>query len=316
MHLRWFICCPFFLFACSHTPEAPAPESTGSVAVEDTTTAPVPVFHDCTLKRHTLQENEWWLHEQQILVTISADSTTYDKTSQSDSHRILEVYRTPECRLIFRQTLPVNHSPDFAYYIAKSDFETAVQWVLIRGFDCCYAYHTPTNRLAGPLRPKFSPAKLAGDAGSGSISDTRLWGHCLFGYAMDMGSFAFDMRDPDSPRALLPLREYVSEASGDMRGLYLIEVEKGRYQAIVPVYNFERVESDGLRLQVLFDRPRAIAMEQVNATSDHRNVLLKERVGDGFRPVGIDLEKASLYPFPAHATSLTDHALLKIMKGE
>lgn len=311
-----------YLFACTSSPDT-------STATDDTTQAPVAdtiaekaaaraEFHNCTLKRKTLEGNEWWLRDRQLLVTIAADSTTYDKASKTDSHRIVEVYKTSDCSKIFQQTLPVNMKPDFAYYLAKGDFDTLNQLILIRGFDRCYVYSVRENRLIGPLKPKFSPEKLAGDAGSGSISDTKMWGNYLFGYALDMGSFAFDMRDRSHPKAMLPLREFITEEGGDMRGIYLVEVTKGRYQAVVPIFNFESVESGGLRLKALFDQPRAIVPGKINATQDSRFILLQEQKSANAKtqPIGIDLEKARLFTLPANAAGMTEHDLLKIMKGE
>lgn len=321
MHYTGFgILLSLLFLACSGTPEA----TTTSEITEETADSinqaseAATQFHNCTLRRKTLQENEWWIKERGVLVTIAADSTTFDKASKSDSHRIVEVYKTQDCSKIFQQTLPVNKSPDFAYYIAKGDFDTLNQLVLIRGFDRCYAYSVTQNRLIGPLKPKFSPDKLAGDAGSGSISDTRIMGDYLFGYAVDMGSFAFDLRDKNNPKAMMPLREFIAEETGDMRGIYLVEITKDRYQAVVPVFNFESVESGGLRLATLFDQPRAIIPGKVNATKDNRFVLLKEQQSPGAKPqpIGIDLEKAALFALPAKAVDMTEHDLLKVMKGE
>ena len=308
------------LFACSSTNDTSTPTDTQEETVDSLGQASEAAtqFHNCTLKRKTLQENEWWIKERGVLITIAADSTTFDKASNADSHRIVEVYKTADCSKIFQQTLPVNMSPDFAYYLAKGEFDSLNQLVLIRGFDRCYAYSVVENRLIGPLKPKFSPDKLAGDAGSGSISDTRMLGNYLFGYAMDMGPFAFDLRDKNNPKAIMPLREFIAEEGGDMRGFYLVEVTRGRYQAVIPVFNYESVESGGLRLATLFDQPRAIIPGKVNATKDNRFVLLKEQQSQGAKPqpIGIDLEKAALFTLPNKAADMTEHDLLKVMKGE
>ncbi|HEB62274.1 MAG TPA: hypothetical protein ENI82_03885, partial [Bacteroidetes bacterium] len=134
----------------------------------------IPEKNNCHPDTKVLEDNQLWLRYQQKLIRIEADSSTLDK-NLGDSYRILNVYDTKTCKSIFKQTLPVNNSPDFPYYIAKINYNKNSNLVAIRGFEEVYCFDVNNNRLLAKMTPGFKNKRNAADAQSGMIQQLELW---------------------------------------------------------------------------------------------------------------------------------------------
>lgn len=213
-----------------------------------------PATHNCTITDKHLDKNIFWAQDQQLLFAIVANDETYDK-DLGDSHRILEVYNTKNCERIFQQTLPVNRSPDFPYYLAPGTYESKNEIVAIQGFANPYFFDCGRKRLSQPLEPEYLSEREAVDAQSGMIKGLTVWGNYLLGHAVDFGPFAFDIRNTARPKPVPPVAEYPIPKTAEFRYLFLLEEANGRYQAILPVSDFDAGGSV-FELQKLF--PQAI----------------------------------------------------------
>ena len=162
--------------------------------------------HDCEIDSEILEGNQLWIRDKETLVVITADSTTFDP-DYGDSHRILEVYDTKTCERIERQTLPVNFSPDYPYYLAQMSYNNARQIVGIRGMSVVYAYDVESKAMLPELTPEYKAERYGEDAQSGLIRRLEVWEKYLIGYAQDYGAFVFDLSDAQDPKALLPFAE-------------------------------------------------------------------------------------------------------------
>src|SRR5690606_37508017 len=130
--LIFFFAISTFLIACGD--ETPRQEITQTAADSlQAEGAAEPANPPCTIEANMLPGNERWLREAGVVVCVLADSTTRD-ADLGDSHRILEVLRTDSCRSIFRQTLPVDRSPDFHYQIADILYNNVTQIVALKSF--------------------------------------------------------------------------------------------------------------------------------------------------------------------------------------
>ena len=142
----FFLLLPILLFTMSCGDPAPSSDSTTpNKNIEnpgDSTTKPLadesaskqkslPDKHSCVPNGTILEDNQIWIRNHQLLVCIVADSVTKD-IDFGESHRILDVYDTKDCKLVNRNILPVNNSPDYPYYL------TPVTLFLVLRFIQCY----------------------------------------------------------------------------------------------------------------------------------------------------------------------------------
>jgi len=126
----------------------PTKEASNTIAQE------IPEKHPCTLNGILLDGNECYLKKEQQLVCILADSTTVDMDF-GESHRILEVYDTKDCSLVSRETLPVNYSPDFPYYINLESFEAQNKVICTQGYEYTFCYDVVNRKMLPRLEAQF-----------------------------------------------------------------------------------------------------------------------------------------------------------------
>jgi len=216
----------------------------------------------CQPQGKVLDGNQKLVKDQQTLICITADDTTRDKQF-GDSHRVLEIYDTRTCKLINREVLPVNRSPDFPYYIADIIFNKNSHLVAIKGFEKLYCYDTKGQRLLEPLVPEFVNEQMAQDAQSGQVKHLEVWENYLIGYALDMGGFVFDLTDVEKPKALKPAYSSL---------FFLKSENENTYQVIAPFYDYEAMK---FYVNPLFENPKLVSPIVSKENSDDRFVVIR-----------------------------------------
>ncbi|NJL76105.1 MAG: hypothetical protein HC892_14860 [Saprospiraceae bacterium] len=113
----------------------------------------VPAKPTCVPKGQVLEGNQRLFVSTNLLIAITADSSTYD-ANLGESHRILTIYNTDNCTPTFSQVLPVDISADYPYYLMPLD-TTKEDLIAIIGSSRFYVYDIINKRLSPALKPTF-----------------------------------------------------------------------------------------------------------------------------------------------------------------
>ena len=265
---------------------------------------PLKKANNCKSSAKTIEDNELFLPKEGIWLTIAADSTTTD-VDFGDSYRILEVYNTANCERIFRQTLPINNSPDFPYYIFAESYNTASRVICMPAFGWVYCYDVAAKKLLPELVPKYLSPREGVDAQSGMPLGLASEGMHLFGYARDLGAYAFDLSKKEGPKALLPL----AETSQGGTSLFAIGDGKGNFQLLLAYFDQNQQQ---LELQKLFDTPRPVIPTVSKRAANNRYVVLKEKQANGRQlHVAIDMEDKRMLVLPEDIAQQSVQQILK-----
>ncbi len=271
---------------------------------------PAPATHDCNIQNDLLEGNQLWIRDEQTLVAIVADSTTYDEDF-GPSHRVLEVYNTENCELVKREVLPVNVSPDFPYYITQISYDNATGLVAIRGFKDIILYDVENQSTLSPIVPQFRFERLLDDPQSGMIQRLEVWENYLIGYAQDMGTFAFDLSDRSNPKAILAEAEYETEEDG-FASLFILSVDSNSSQILIPEYDYE---DDAFEINAMLSNPTAISDQITNSARNNRYIVLRER-NEARTPHVFDLQEHREISLPANVAGQSTQDILKYAKQQ
>lgn len=283
--------------------------STESTTKEKQPTA-IPKKNDCHPDAKVLADNNLWLRHQQKLIRIEADSSTLDK-NLGDSYRILNVYDTKECQSIFKQTLPVNNSPDFPYYIAKINYNKNSNLVAIRGFEEVYCFDVNNNQLLTKMTPSFQSKRNAVDAQSGMIQQLELWENYLIGYCQDYGAFVFDLQNSNASKSIKPIAEF---KEGDQyHSLFLLKSGADHFQAIIP--NFDQKEGK-FSINPLLDKPKKISTSINQKATNNRYLIINENIGSDNNAIAIDMKQRKNIVLPKELENKKTQEILKWLQSQ
>ncbi len=261
---------------------------------------PPKAVNTCTTTSKKRDDNELFLPQEKLWLVVVADSSTAD-SDLGDSYRIVEAYQTDDCKLLHRFTMPVNRSPDFTYYISKKSYNTTSRVLCLPGYEYVFCYHMEAAKMMPRLVPQYLEEREYADAQSGMPGEMEAIGNVVFGYAVDLGAYAFDVSDKQNPRALLPL----AESGQDETSLFAIGNSDGTFQAVLAYYdNNER----HLVLKQLFDTPRTIIPRVGKKAANNRFIVLREK---GAGHIAIDLQKREMVDLPEDVSSKSVQDILK-----
>ncbi len=285
-------------------------DSTGAPTEMDANQERLRANHDCKIEGKVLDNNQFWIREQEVLVAIVADSSTADK-NLGDSHRVVEAYDTKNCERIFRSVLPVNVSADFPYYLSEITYNNISQVVAIRGFNTIYAFNIADKKLSGSMKPNFKTMRFPVDAQTGMIKRLEVWENYLIGFAQDQGVFVFDLSNRSQPKAVLPFAEYKIEEN-DFASLFLLNSGSGGQQAIVPTYDAEK---DQFSVNALLDQPSELSRGVMETAKNNRFLVLRQ--ADAKAPaIGVDMMKRKRVQLPADKATAKTQEIVEWMKKQ
>lgn len=273
------------------------------------TPEPAPEPKVCEVQGKLLDGNKLILRDLQLMLCIVADSSTFD-TDYGDSHRILEVYDTRDCKRIERKELPVNMSPDFPYYLAEITYNNSSRIAAIRGFTTIYLYDLENRRLLPAISPKYASERFGEDAQSGMIVHLELWEDYLVGYARDNGSFAFDLRDKQKPRAIMPYAEYKT-GNEEFNAMFLLESHLGGKQAIAPAFD---ADSNKFAINPLLTQPQELVTETVRSAKNNRFIVIRKAADN--KALAIDLQQCKPVDLPDEVAVKPVQEVLKWVKAQ
>lgn len=262
----------------------------------------------CQPKGKILDGNQKLVKDQHTLICITADDTTHDKQF-GDSHRVLEIYDTRTCKLINREVLPINRSPDFPYYIADIIFNKNSHLVAIKGFGNLYCYDTKGQKLLQPLVPKFMNERVGQDAQSGQVKHLEVWENYLIGYALDFGGFVFDLTDVRNPKTLKPAAEYdLSNGNKEaFSSLFFLKSENEEtYQIIAPFYDNEEMR---FYVNSLFENPKFVSPFVPKEDEENRFVVIRTQEKPP-QTIVVDMNKQSQLEVPKDIASQKAQVIL------
>ena len=268
----------------------------------------LPKQHDCTIKGNVLEDNMYWVRSLQTLVCIVADSTTKDEEF-GDSHRILEVYDTKNCKLIERKTLPVNISPDYHYYLDSNSYDNKNNIIAIPGMDFVFCYDVKNRKLLDRLQAKYLNNREAIDAQSGMPMGTKTWGNYLLGYAKDFGAYAFELGN-DKTNPVLPVAEYLNRETAIYNSLFLLNNGDGSYMAAIPTLDEDQFQ---MELKELFQSPQKIVPQVDKKVRNNRFIILKTNSTPEKR-IAIDMKQMKQVALSKEVEILNTKAILDWLK--
>ncbi len=261
--------------------------------------------HNCTIAGSMLDGNQFWVRDAEVLVAVVADSTTYNAELEAEGHRILEVYDTKDCSRILRQVLPVNISPDFAYYIAEITYNKITQIVAIKGPTSVYCYDVQARRLMPRMTPKYRSPRESADAQSGQIQRLEVWENYLIGYAQDHGVFVFDLKNRQSPQPVMPVAEYRMDEI-NFAPLFLLQPEGEGMQAIMPEY---KRETNEFEIHPGFTEPIQLNSNIQQSAANNRYIVL--RAAENNQAVAFDLVAHRRVELPADIAAKNTQEVLR-----
>jgi len=248
-------------------------------------TTSTPKSHNCKPSGTVLEDNTFWAKDANTLICVMADSTTND-TEFGDSHRVLEIYDTKDCKLITRKTLPVNISPDYHYYLESKTYTDKNKIVGIPGIDFIFLYDVENKKLIERLDPKFLNKREAMDAQSGTPMGMESWENYILGFAKDLGGYCYN----DKLKPVLPVAEYLNQETAAYHSLFLLNDGNGKYMAIFPT-----IDADGFRMELktIFKTAENINPTIDKNVRDNRFIILRKNNGDGdaVSRLAIDMKK-------------------------
>ncbi len=260
--------------------------------------------HDCKIASEVLDGNLFWARDQEILVVITADSTTYSADLDAPGHRILEVYDTKSCNRVDRQVLPVDESPDFPYYISDITYNNVTHLVGIRGTTTIYLYDVANRKLLPPLKPQFATKRPGIDAQSGMVQRLEVWENYLVGYAQDYGAFVYNMSNAQNPTAVLPFGEYKVQ-DGEYGALFLLPAnQSGSEQGIMPSYDRETGE---FKINPLLEQPMDINTQVTKSATNNRYLVLRDASN---KAIAVDLQAHKRVDLPADVAAKPTQEIL------
>jgi hypothetical protein len=278
-------------------PTPPAPTDTENPTLDTFVPASPSVLTSCVSSGEVLDGNAIHTQRAGLLVCIAADSTLSEESGIPE-HRVLEVYNTKDnCKLVDRVMLPQGPSPDYPYYLAEINYNSARQLVGVKGFDQIFCYDLEARKLMDPLTPAYLSERSMMDAQSGQILHLEVWEEYLIGYAQDMGIFVFNLKKEGGPEPLLPVAEY-SDSQAGIQPLFLLPSAGNSFQAILPTYD---PNEEALIVYPLFRNPVLMNASAANVQADGQVVIL-----DAVRPsesetgekVLVDLSTRKLLKLP------------------
>lgn len=323
----FFVLLCLFCVACDETVPADKPvidatPNTNSTTVTDPPTedtvvpppppvgmkSPLPAKHDCKIEDKLLEDNQFWLKPDQTLVAIVADKTT-KSIDFGDSHRVFVAMDTRDCKTLLRETLPVNMSPDFPYYLNTNTYEPSNRVICSQGFEGVICYDAVAKKLLPLLKPKYLTERSAEDAQSGMPTGMEIWNQFLIGNTLDFGSYVFDLSNKKQPKSILPNAEFQNPEDESFTSMFLLEEKGGLYQAFIPTLNEDQ---DGTEVKRIFKKPMAINTSIAKSVRNNRFIILKKK--DGKSSVVIDMQELKEITLPADVASKSVKDILSWLK--
>ena len=299
-----------FLMSC----ESGTPQQSSTQTDEPTTAeqdAPKPAKNrDCPVTGNVLEGNKIVLAEKQLIAYILADSTTYNEEF-GDSHRVLVIYNAESCEEVQRLTLPENTNPDYAYYLAKVNYNNTGNILGIRGFDKVLCYDIETKKLLSPLQPAYLSERYGEDAQSGMILRAEVWEHFLIGFARDEGTFAFDLSDKSAVKKILPIAEYEINET-EFASLFAFPMENGGQQLVLPQYD---IEKDDFSINPILKEAKQVETNIAKNIRNNRLLVLREKNEDKM-PIAIDMQKYMKVDLPESMVGKGTQEILSWMREE
>ena len=262
---------------------------------------------NCILPGKILEPNKIWFSQQQRLISISADSTTYD-TKFGDSHRKLTIYNSSNCQPIFNWTLPINTSPDYPYYLADLTYNKNSHLVAIKGHRTIHCLDLNTNKILPPVRPSFTSNRVTQDAQSGTLIRLEVWEEYLIGYAQDMGAFVFKIEKNTALKPIMPYAEY-QVFDTYFNSLFLIHSNGHKTQAILPQYDWDQEQ---FSIHPIFTEPIDLEKNIVKSALNNRFIVLRSKQKD--QVVAIDLKTAKEVPLSKEQQHMKTQEIVAWMK--
>jgi hypothetical protein len=267
-------------------------------------------LQDCEITEKHYDNNIFLAPDEAQLISIVANESTIDP-NLGDSHRILKVLDAKNCSTILEETLPINRSADFPYYLAPGTYNLDQQIIAIQGFSSFYYYDLKNQNLVGPIVPQFDDELEAVDAQSGMIKGLTIWGQYLLGHALDFGNFAYDISDAANPTPVLPSAKYLIPNTSEYKYLFLLETTDKNYQAIIPTHDLD-AGGNTFDLFKLFKSPLPINPQVAPNVRDNRYIVFTQ---NGITAkVVVDMFNKRQVPIPEDIAKQSTSTILEWLK--
>ncbi len=306
------------LLSCKSEPTPTTGSSTPAKTVDaipkkaNKIAAVIPTSHDCVVRGKLIDDNDFWIPEEQLWICIVADDITRDQDF-GESYRILDVYDTEKCSQIKRKVLPVNNSPDFPWYIFQNTYEEKNQVVCTSGFEFTFCYDVENRTLLPRMKPDYLLPRTSLDAQSGITQCMEVYDHYLFGHSQDLGFFAYDLNDKKEVKNFLPAAEYHAKKVNKFNSLFLVPVGNKKYQAVIPNLN---LNNGKITITPLLKTPLVVDPLIAKNVQNNRFQIFTDLESPNGSKVAFDLQEKVLVNLPANVATLPVGKVLAYLKGQ
>lgn len=299
------------------TPFSPVDEQKAEEVVQDAKpVANITEFNTTTFKKleckvagNVLENNQKWVPDRDLLIAIVADESTEDPDF-GESHRLIRVYDSDKCEIIFNEELPVNISPDYPYYLTSVD-SMDCHLIGILGSGLFYVYDMDNNTLSKPLTPQFKGQRYLDDAQSGRILQMKTLGRYVIGHAEDVGTFVYNLTIPKTPKQEQPTAEYMISEQ-DFASLFVLKASEGNEYAILPSYN---PEDFSFELNMLTEEAAPISEQIMKSAQDNRYIVLRKE-GEQRQVIAVDMKTKTRIELPTEMASKNAQEVLKWVRTQ
>jgi len=306
-----------FLYSCKSDPNSSANTSKSAKTIDTlsqlkslTNPSAIPTSHNCTVRGKMVEDNDFWIPEEQLWICIVADNITRD-ADFGDSYRIFDVYDTKNCSPLKRKVLPVNNSPDFPWYLFQNTYEEKNKVICTSGYEFTFCYDVENRELLPRLKPAFLLPRTALDAQSGLTLSMAIYDRYLFGFAQDLGYFAYNLTDKKNIKTFLPTSEYYSKKENQFHSLFLLPSGDKTYQAIIPTLD---INEGKISLSTLWKKPLIVDPLATKNVRNNRFQIFKDLGSPNNAKVVIDLQKQQIVVLPAKILNASEEKIKDYLK--
>ena len=241
-----------------------------------------------------VEENDFWIPEEQLWICIVADNITRDPDF-GDSYRIFDVYDTKNCSPVKRKVLPVNNSPDFPWYLFQNTYEEKNKVICTSGYEFTFCYDVENRELLPRMKPAFLLPRTALDAQSGLTLCMETYDQYLFGFAQDLGFFAYDLTDKKNVKPFLPTSEYFYKKDNQFHSLFLLPNGDKTYQAIIPKLD---INEGKISLSSLLEHPIRLNPLVAKNLRNNRFQIFTDLSSSNKAKLAFDLQEQTVINLP------------------
>ena len=145
------------------------------------------------------------------------------------------------------------------------------------------------------MKPAFLLPRTALDAQSGLTLCMETYDQYLFGFAQDLGFFAYDLTDKKNVKPFLPTSEYFYKKDNQFHSLFLLPNGDKTYQAIIPKLD---INEGKISLSSLLEHPIRLNPLVAKNLRNNRFQIFTDLSSSNKAKLAFDLQEQTVINLP------------------